>query len=78
MLYNRISGWNLLEPGVVSCHFKMLMWRSTRPSVNYAEDWLDCDHYGAVNNNFPVYWAIFGMVTTEQPTNLVILEQACS
>ena len=47
-------------------------------SVNYAKDWLDqlflipglekgiihgCDHYGAVNNHFPVYWAIFGVVT---------------
>ena len=41
MLYNRISGWNLLKPGVVSCHFKMLMWRSTTPSVNYAKDCLD-------------------------------------
>ena len=50
-------------------------------SVNYAKDWLDqlflfpglekgfnygCDHYGPVTNHFPVYWAIFGMVTTER------------
>ena len=41
-----------------------------RPNVNYAKDWLDqlflipvpkkgftsgCDHYGALNKNFPVY-----------------------
>ena len=30
-----------------------------------------------VNNHFPVYWAIFGMVTNNQPNNLVILVQAC-
>ena len=24
-----------------------------------------CDHYGVVNNHFPVYLAIFGMVTTD-------------
>ena len=48
----------------------------TRPSVDYAKDWLyqlfpfpdlvwpgkgfhlGCEHYGAVNNYFPVYWAI--------------------
>ena len=61
--------------------------RETRPSVNYAKDWLDhlflfpglvwstkeefhfgCDHQGAVNNHFPVYWAIFGMVTNERTT----------
>ena len=48
--------------------------KKTRPSVNYAKDWLDhifssflicsglekgityeCDHYGALKNNFPVY-----------------------
>ena len=26
-----------------------------------------CDHLRAVNNHFPVYEAIFGMVTPEQP-----------
>ena len=26
-----------------------------------------CSHLGAVNNHFPVYWAIFGMVTNDQP-----------
>ena len=25
-----------------------------------------CDHYEAVNNHFPVYWAIFGVATNEQ------------
>ena len=25
-----------------------------------------CDHEGAVNNHFPVYWAIFRMVTNKQ------------
>ena len=25
-----------------------------------------CDYQGAVNNHFPVYWSIFGMVTNEQ------------
>ena len=25
-----------------------------------------CDHWGAVNNHFHVYWAIFRMVTKEQ------------
>ena len=66
----------------------------TRPGVNYAKDWLghpflflvwsgkgfhfECDHLGAVNNHFPVYWAIFGMVTTNKhPNNQVILVQAC-
>ena len=39
---------------------------------------LGLDHYGAVNNHFPVYKAIFGMVTTEQTNNRVILEHACS
>ena len=34
--------------------------------------------YGAVNNHFPVYLAIFAMVTNNQPINWVILEQACS
>ena len=34
--------------------------------------------YGAVNNHFPVYLAIFAMVTNNQPNNWVILEQACS
>ena len=29
-----------------------------------------CDHYGAVNNHFPVYKAIFGIVIPNlQPTN---------
>ena len=28
---------------------------------------LVCQHCGAVNNYFPVYWTIFGMVTCEQP-----------
>ena len=57
----------------------------TRPSFNYAKDWLDqlllipglvlsgrekgitygSGHYGAVNNHFTVYWAIFGMVTNK-------------
>ena len=40
------------------------------------------DHYGAVNNHFPVYKAIFRMVTINQPTEQtntrVILEQVCS
>ena len=63
-------------------HTKMSHGR-TRPSVNYAKDWLDhsfpfpgliwsekefyvgYDYYGAVNNHFPVYWAIFGMVTSK-------------
>ena len=36
------------------------------------------DRYGTVNNHFPVYWAIFGMVMNEQSTNRVILVQACS
>ena len=31
-----------------------------------------------MNNLFPVYWAIFGMVTNKQTTNRVILVQACS
>ena len=30
------------------------------------------------NSYFSVYSAIFGMVTINQPTNQVILEQACS
>ena len=35
--------------------------------------------YGAVNNHFPVYLAIFGMVTTNnRPNNQVILVQVCS
>ena len=29
---------------------------------------------GAVKNQFPVYWAVFGMVTNDQPNNQVILE----
>ena len=33
---------------------------------------------GGVNNHFPVYWAIFGVVTNEQTNNQVILVQACS
>ena len=37
-----------------------------------------CDLNGAVNNHFPVYKAIFGMVTTKRTNNWVILEQACS
>ena len=61
--------------------------KTTRPSVNYAKDWLDqlllipglvlsgrekgiaygSDHYGAINNHFTVYWAIFGMVTNKHP-----------
>ena len=32
---------------------------------------------GGVNNHFPVYWAIFGVVTNEQTNNQVILVQAC-
>ena len=40
------------------------------------------DHYGAVNNHFPVYKAILGLGTNNQPSdqtnNRVILEQACS
>ena len=28
-----------------------------------------CDRYVAVDNHFPVYWAIFGMVTTERTNN---------
>ena len=62
----------------------------TGPSVSQAKDWLDqlflspglekgftyvCGRYGAVNNHFPVYWAIFGMVTNERTNNQVILEQ---
>ena len=43
---------------------------------------LGCDHKGAVNNHFPVYSAIFGMVTpeetTKQTSNHVIPMQACS
>ena len=56
----------------------------TRPSVNYANNWLDqifpfpglvwpgkgfylgCYHYRAINNHFPLYRAIFGMVTNDQ------------
>ena len=37
-----------------------------------------CDHQGAVNNHFPVYWGLFGTVMNNQPTNRVILVQACS
>ena len=25
-----------------------------------------CDHFGAANNHFLVYWAFFGMVTTKR------------
>ena len=54
------------------------------PSVNYAKDWLDqlflipglekgiihgCHHYGAVNNHFPVYWAICLVTVTPNRTN---------
>ena len=41
-------------------------------------DILDLITREAVNNHFTVYWAIFGMVTNEQPNNQVILVQACS
>ena len=29
------------------------------------------DHKGAVNNRFPVYWAIFGMVTPKQTNDQI-------
>ena len=56
---------------------------TTRPSVNFAKDWLDqlfhifglgkgtsygCDHSRAVNNHFSVHLAIFGTVTTKRTT----------
>ena len=35
-------------------------------------------HFGAVNSYFPLYLAIFGMVTPNRQNNQVILVQACS
>ena len=53
-----------------------LVWSGLEKGFNY-----ECDHYWAVNNHFPMYLAIFGMVTPEQPnkqtTSRVIQEQAC-
>ena len=64
--------------------FFILGINKTRPSVNYANNWLDqifpfpglvwpgkgfylgCYHYRAINNHFPLYRAIFGMVTNDQ------------
>ena len=43
-----------------------------------SSDFLGLCHYGAVNNHFLVYKAIFGMVKTKRTNNRVILEQACS
>ena len=30
------------------------------------------DHYGAVNNHFTVYWAIFGMVKNKHPNTQLV------
>ena len=49
-----------------------LFWPGLGKGITYS-----CNHYGAANDNFLVYWAIFGMVTNNQPNNQVILEQAC-
>ena len=53
-------------------HSFFLLWPGLDKGITYS-----CDHYGAANYNFLVYWAIFGMVTNNQPNNQVILEQAC-
>ena len=66
----------------------------TIPSFNYAKDWLRqlflnpglqkgayrlwlWSLWGS-RQPFPVYYAIFGMMTTNQPNNRVILLQVCS
>ena len=49
-----------------------LFWPGLGKGITYS-----CNHYGAANDNFLVYWAIFGMVTNDRPNNQVILVQAC-
>ena len=49
-----------------------LFWPGLGKGITYS-----CDHYGAANDNFLVYWAIFSMVTNDRPNNQVILVQAC-
>ena len=82
----------ILDFMVLEASLDLLVWhflrktKQTRPSVNYAKDWLDqlflipglvwsgkgynlwMWSLWGVNNHFPVYWAIFSMVTSERPT----------
>ena len=54
---------NIQKTGLTN-NSSFLVWSGLEKGFNY-----ECDHYGAVNNHFPVYWAIFGMMTTEQTNN---------
>ena len=63
-LWESFPGVRIRKKAELTNYSSFLVWSGLEKGFNY-----ECDHYGAVNNHFPVYLAIFGMVTAKQPTN---------
>ena len=47
-----------MQNTVLANYSSFLVWSRLEKVITYG-----CDRYGAVDNHFPVYYAIFGMVT---------------
>ena len=47
-----------MQNTILANYSSFLVWSRLEKVITYG-----CDRYGAVDNNFPVYEAIFGMVT---------------